>query len=132
MLRESDKVFVSADKSNIYKMEKDEKVIIWKGISDKPAFRPKCSQKPLLGHPGLEWFLSQIEKDIFENLVKDSTPMNLNMTKEKWDALRRLDKGSCLVVWCRDEYIREVKNQLKESLFSGMWRILKKKYFQIS
>ena len=93
---------------------------------DKPAFRPKSSWKTPPGHPGLELFLSQIEKDIFENLVKDSTPINLNMTKQECKALRGLaddrsivikkaDKGSCLVVWCRDDYIKEAKNQLRDN-----------------
>ena len=74
----------------------------------------------------MELFLSQIEKDIFENLVKDSTPINSNMTKEEWDALKGLaddrsivikkaDKGSCVVVWCRDGCIKEAENQLKDS-----------------
>ena len=93
---------------------------------DTPALRPKSSWKPPPGHPDLELFLSQIEKDIFENLVKDSTPINSNMTKEEWDALKGLaddrsivikkaDKGSCVVVWCRDDYIKEAENQLKDS-----------------
>ena len=95
-------------------------------FSDTAPFRPKSSWKPAPGHPGLELFLSQIEKDIFENLVKDSTPINSNMTKEEWDALKGLaddrsivikkaDKGSCVVVWCRDDYIKEAENQLKHN-----------------
>ena len=95
-------------------------------FSDKPAFHPKSSWKPPPGHPGLELFLSQIKKDTFENLVKDSTPINSNMTKEEWDVLRRLtddksivikkaDKGSCAVVWCRDDYIKKVENQLNDN-----------------
>ena len=55
---------------------------------DKHAYHPKSSWKHPPGHPGLEFFLSQIEKDIFQNLVKDSIPINQNMTKEEWDALR--------------------------------------------
>ena len=77
-------------------------------------------------HPGLELFLSQIENDIFENLVKDSTPINSNMTKERWDALRGLadgrsivnkkaDKDSCVAVWCTDDYNKEAENQLKDN-----------------
>ena len=83
-------------------------------FSDTPAFRPKSSFKPSPGHPSLKLFLSQIENDIFENLVKGSTPINSNMSKEEWDALKGLaddrsiiikkaDKGSCGVVWCRDD-----------------------------
>ena len=77
-------------------------------------------------HPGLELFLSQIENDIFENLVKDSTPINSNMTKERWDALRgradgrsivnkKADKDSCVAVWCTDDYNKEAENQLKNN-----------------
>ena len=86
---------------------------------------PKSSWKPTPGHPGLELFLSQIKKYIFENL-KHSTPINSNMSKEEWDALRGLaddrsivinkaDKVSRVVVWCRDDYIKETKNQLKDN-----------------
>ena len=96
------------------------------GFSDTPAFCPKSSWKPPPGHPGLESFLSQIEKDIFENLVNGSTPINSNMTKKEWDALKgladdrsivikKVDKGSCEVVWCSDDYIKEAENQLKHN-----------------
>ena len=48
------------------------------------------------------------------------------MTKEEWDALKGLaedrsivikkaNKGSCVVVWCRDDHIKEAKNQLKDN-----------------
>ena len=95
-------------------------------FSDTPAFRPKSSWKPPPAHPGLELFLSRIEKDIFENLVRDSTPVNSNITKEEWDALwglandrsiviKKAGKGSCVVVWCRDDYIKEAENHLKDS-----------------
>ena len=50
-------------------------------FSDKPAFRPKSNWKRPPGHPGLDLFLRQIEKDIFKNLVKGSTPINSNLTK---------------------------------------------------
>ena len=94
---------------------------------DTPAFRPKSSWKPPPGHPGFDLFLSQIEKYIFENLVKDSTPINSNMTKGEWDTLKGLvddgrsivikkaDKGSFVVVWCRDDYIKEAENQSKDN-----------------
>ena len=49
-------------------------------FSNKPTFRPKSSWKPSPGHPGLELFLSEIEKDFFENLVKYSTPINSNIS----------------------------------------------------
>ena len=47
------------------------------------------------------------------------------MSKEEWEASRGLaddrsisikqeDKGSCVVVWCRDDYIKEANKQLKD------------------
>ena len=48
------------------------------------------------------------------------------MTTVEWDALKGLaddrsivikkaDKDSCVVVWCRDDYIKEAENQLKDN-----------------
>ena len=47
------------------------------------------------------------------------------MPKEEWEALRgvaddrsivikQADKGSCVVVWCRDDYIKEANKQLED------------------
>ena len=109
-------------------------------FSDEPAFCPKSNWKIRPGPPSLELFLSQIEKDIFENLVKDSKSINSNMNKEEWDASRGLaddrniviknaDKVSCVVVWCRDDCSKEAENQLKDnSVYKDV--ILKKQCFQ--
>ena len=94
------------------------------GFSDKPMFRPKSNWKPPLGHPGLELFLSQFKKEIFNGLLNDSISIPSNMSKEEWKALRGLaddrsivikqaDKGSCVVVWCRDDNIKEANKQLE-------------------
>ena len=92
-------------------------------FSDKPAFRPKSNWKPPPVHPGLELFLSQLEKEIFNGLLDDSTSIPSSMSKEQWEALRGLadvikhkNKGSCMVVWCRDDYIKEANKQLKDKI----------------
>ena len=47
------------------------------------------------------------------------------MSKEEWEALRGLaddgsivikqaDKGTCVVVWCKDDYIKETNKQLED------------------
>ena len=59
-------------------------------FSDKPAFCPKSKWKPPPGHPGLELFLSQLEKEIFNGLLNDSISILSNMFKEEWEALRGL------------------------------------------
>ena len=77
-------------------------------FSDKHAFGPKSNWKPPPGHPGLELFLSQLEKEIFNGLLNDSLSIPSNMTKEEWKPLKGLaddrsinikqvNKGSCVV-----------------------------------
>ena len=94
-------------------------------LCEAHAFRPKSNWKPPPGHPGLEFFLNQLEKEIFCNLLTDSSPSNSNMSSEEWKALRGLaddrsivikkaDKGSCVVVWCREDYIKEAERQLED------------------
>ena len=90
-------------------------------FSEKPAFHPKSNGKPSPGHTGLGLFLKQLEKEIYNGLL--SVPPNIS--KEEWEALRELvddwsivikqaGKGSCVVVWCRNNYINEVNKQLEE------------------
>ena len=94
-------------------------------FSDKPAFRPNSNWKTPPGHPGLELFLSQLEKEIFNGLPNDFISVPSNMSKEEREALRGLaddrsivikqaNKGSCVVVWCRDDYIKEANKQLED------------------
>ena len=69
--------------------------------------------------------MSQLEKEIFNGLLNDSIPIPSNMPKEEWEALRgvaddrsivikQADKGSCVVVWCRDDYIKEANKQFED------------------
>ena len=87
-------------------------------FSDKPAFSPESDWKPPPGHPGLELFLSGLQKETFKCLLNDYISIPSKMSKEAWEALRGLaddrsivikeaDKGSCAVVWYRDDYIKE-------------------------
>jgi hypothetical protein len=93
-------------------------------FSEIPAFRPKSTRTPPKGCPSLELFLSQIEKELFE-----CVPQKLwqhNISKIVWLALKTLtednsiiikpaDKGSCVVVWDRDDYLAEGYSQLSEN-----------------
>ena len=79
---------------------------------------------PPKGCPSLELFLSQIEKELFE-----CVPQKLwqhNLSKTEWLTLKTLtednsiiikpaDKGSCVVVWDRDDYLAERYSQLSEN-----------------
>ena len=85
-------------------------------FSDTPAFKTKSSWNPPKGHPCLEVYLSQVEKERFELAV--SYLGYSNFTKEELTAIRSLaddrsiimkisDKGSCVVVWDRNDYVIE-------------------------
>ena len=90
-------------------------------FSETPTFKTKSSWKPPKGHPCLEVYLSQVEKELFELAV--SHLGYSKFTKEEWTAIRSLaddrsiiikkaDKGSCVVVWDRNDYIAEAEKQL--------------------
>ena len=93
-------------------------------FSEVPAFRPKSSWNPPKGHPNLEVFLSEVEKELFT--VVDSKLGYSNLSKEEWKAMRTLaddrtivikkaDKGSFVVVWGCNDYIEEAEKQLNDT-----------------
>ena len=67
--------------------------------------------------------LSQVENELFE-ITKEPTRYS-NLSQEEWRAIRTLaddrsivikkaDKGSCIVVWDRADYLREAEKQLSD------------------
>ena len=93
-------------------------------FSEVPAFKPKSLWKPPVGHPCVELFLSKLEGELFSFLP--GKPQSYNMTKEEWQAMRNLaedrsiiikpaDKGSCVVVWDREDYLAEGYKQLSDN-----------------
>ena len=68
-------------------------------------------------------FLSKGENELFK--ITDKELGYSNSTSEEWKAMRSLaddkqivikkaDKGSCVVVWDRDDYLLEAERQLKD------------------
>ena len=68
-------------------------------------------------------YLSQVENEFFR--IVDEPIRYSNLSKEEWVAMRSLDddgsivikkadKGSCIVVWDRNDYLREAEKQLKD------------------
>ena len=92
-------------------------------FSETPVFALKSTWKPPMGHPNVEVFLSQIEQEIFKEV---QSPLGYsNLSKEEWKAVRSLandrnivikkaDKGSCVVIWDRSDYIMEAEKQLND------------------
>ena len=69
-------------------------------------------------------FLSQMEDHVFSLLPSNTT--HYNLSKEEWLPMRGLakersivikpaDKGSCMVVWDRKDYLLEAEKHLSDS-----------------
>ena len=76
-----------------------------------------------MGHPNVEVCLSQIEQEIFKEVQSPLGYSNLSL--EEWKAVRSLandrnnviqkaDKGSCVEIWGRSDYIMEAEKQLND------------------
>ena len=98
---------------------------ITEDFSTTPVFRPKSNWTPPVGHPNLEMFLSELEKELFEG-SNFSHFHRQNFSREEWKALRDLaedksiviksaDKGSCVVIWDREDYLKEADRQLSDN-----------------
>ena len=82
--------------------------------SNNTSFYCKSTWKPPTGHHNLEVFLNIVRREVFSIVEK---PLGYsNLTKDEWNALRALaddrnlvikkvDKGSGVVVWDRNDYI---------------------------
>ena len=68
-------------------------------------------------------FLSPVEAQSFK--MSSSSIRYSNMPKDEWDAVRsladdrnfvikRADKGSCVVIWDRNEYLLQAEKQLRD------------------
>ena len=92
-------------------------------FSERPAFSSKSSWKPLLGHPNFEVFLSQVENELFEtsneptrysNLLQEECRAIITLADDRSIAIKKADKGSCIVVWDRAGYLREAEKQFSD------------------
>ena len=95
---------------------------ISENFSEQHAVAPKSKWKPPKGHSSLEVFLSKIEKELFELA---ESPLNYsNFSKEEWQAMnllvndtgvvtKRADRGSCVVMRDRENYVVEAEKITK-------------------
>ena len=71
----------------------------------------------------MELILTQIERELFD--IPEKCLDYSNFSKEEWECMRSLannrsivmkkaDKGSCVVVWDREDYIAEARKQLSD------------------
>ena len=94
-----------------------------KDLIEISAFRPKPTWKHAAGDICVELFLGKMEHELFSFLP--GKLQSYNLTKDKWQALKNLtenrsivikpaDKGSCVVVWDREDYLAEGYQQLND------------------
>ena len=90
-------------------------------VEPTTQFKPKSKFNPKNENQVLETYLKCVENSIMD--VSDKGKSYSNLSKEEWDALSDLindksiviksaDKGSAVVVWDRDDYIKEAEGQL--------------------
>ena len=92
-------------------------------VSETSEFKSKSTCNAPKEAPALELFSSQTEKDILSILSGKAT--NYNLSKEEYRTMRSLqngrsvvikpaDKGSAVVVWDRNDYLKEAERQLSD------------------
>ena len=94
-------------------------------FSEKPDFKVPSNWTPPIRDAPLELYISEIE-DILLN-INESSKSYPNFNKDERKALHSLiyddqiiikttDKGSAVVVWCKDDYLLEASNHLKDTI----------------
>ena len=76
-----------------------------------------------MGHPNIEVFLSQLEKEIFtlsqkplrySNLSQAEWQIVRSLANDRNTVIKKADKGSCVVIWDRLYYTMEAEKQLSD------------------
>ena len=98
-------------------------------FSEKPSFTPKSSWKPPTGHPNLEVFLSELEKQIFK--IVDSKLGYSNFSKEEWQTMRALAGDRSIVTKKAERLKINLVMQMFARMFSLMKRICRKLWEQV-
>ena len=103
-------------------------------FSDQPTFSNNQSWNPPAGHPNLEVFLTQSEYELLQIPRKSYL---FQLTKEMWEDIRSLDtdrsvvikeadKGSCVVVCDRDDYLSDTEENSFTKPFTKALDLMRK------
>ena len=85
------------------------------------VFKPKSKFNPRNKDAAIELYLSSLEeklmkvevpKDKFNNLTKSERKALYDLKNDKSIVIKSADKGSAVVVWDREDYIKEAEKQL--------------------
>ena len=92
-------------------------------FSEMPEFRVPSRWTPCVNYVQLEMYLSELEEEIikidekghnYPNLNKNERDALDNLVKDSNIIIKPADKGSAVVVWDKEDYLRECENQLND------------------
>ena len=94
----------------------DERELSYDPLKKKSKFDPKRKDA------AIELYLSRLEEEIssldykvgYFNLTKGERNVIYSLKDDNFIKIKDADKGSAVVVWERDDYLREAKNQLND------------------
>ena len=84
---------------------------------------------PPLDHPHLEMFLREHEKELIEDNSSPFHQQNFgweeckvlrNLAEDKSIVIKSVDKGSCVVIWDREDYLNEVDRLHDDEIYSDV------------
>ena len=88
---------------------------------DRNNLKPKSTFNPRNKDAAIEIYVSTLEEKLmnieipqskYNNLTKEERSALYNLKNDKNVVIKSADKGSAVVVWDRDDYIKEAENQL--------------------
>ena len=88
---------------------------------DQNKFKPKSTFNPRNKDAAIEIYLSSLEEKLmnieipqnkYNNLTREERSALYNLKNDKNVVIKSADKGSAVVVWDRDDYIKEAEEQL--------------------
>ena len=100
----------------------------------------RVSPLGIKGAPALELFLSQTERDILSILPGKATNYNLpkkeylilcSLQNDRGVIIKPADKGSTVVVWDRNDYLKEAERQLRDEKTYEEIRITEKNQVEL-
>ena len=103
-------------------------------VSEISEFKSKSCWNPPKGAPALELFLSHTEKDILSILSGKATNYNLSkkyLTMRSLVIIIHADKGSAMVVWRRNDYLKETERQVSDEKIYKKIRITEKDQIEL-
>ena len=102
-------------------------ILMWHFRNDErefsyDPFKKKSKFDPKRKDAAIELYLSRLEEEIssldykvgYSNLTKGERDSVYSLKSDNSKIIKKADKGSAVVVWDKEDYLKEAKNQLKD------------------